>query len=859
MSKLSMKEKRPSKRGPFPFFTGFVFVFSALCILTLSGMVSAMEIFSLENGLKYIFEKRKDTGVVAVQVWVKTGSQYEQPGVAGITHFIEHLIFKGTEKTKSNEMASRIEALGGSVNAFTSYDNTVYHIVIPGKAFEEGMELLIDAVSNPAFPEAEIEKERKVVLEEIKMGEDEPQRKLFKELFSVSYEGRPYGRPIIGYTETVSSITRQDILTYFATHYTPDNMTIVVCGDFDERKARSLIKNYMSSRRTKREEIRRDIQERTEGNRIRVIERDVRESYFALSYPIPQKVHEDIPALEMLGNILGDGESSRLQEELRRKKAIVTNISTYIFAPRDPGLFVIFATFKAKDYEAIMPEIEEQFKKIQRDGVTPWEMEKARNMIRASYVYSEETVQGRAMQVGNLQTLTGDADYLERYLLALDKVTQADIRRVLEKYIIGKEKSVVVLKPKETANPHTFQLKNGLKLVVNKNQASPSFSFKIGFTGGLKEEPHNKNGTFNLLSKMLLRGTKNKDATTIAREIDLLAGELLPFNGRNIFGLSGKFLIKDLKAVLKLLHELLTATIMKEEELGKIKTEVLSEIRQRDDDPIGFTFRRFNEVLYEGHPYSKDPIGKERDVEGSTGIDDLERLYKEYVSPSNAVLAISGDINEKELTTLARELFSGWKGETHMLRKEPARVSQKNVTVEKDILQTHLIFGFPGPGLLDKDRYAAEVMDAILSGMGGRIHKVLREDNPYAYALTFFNQMAYETGGMGIYIGTDRKLAGEVERIVRVEIDRILRDGFTQKEVVNGKNYLIGNHYITMQSNGAITTAMCFDTMYGLKPNYFKVWPGSIEKVTKEDVDRIARKYLTFERMVQVMIGKTQQ
>ncbi|OPY72429.1 MAG: putative zinc protease AlbF [Syntrophorhabdus sp. PtaU1.Bin058] len=854
MSKLSTKEKRPSKRGPSPFFLGFVLVFITYILIT-SGTVYAMEIFSLENGLKYIFEKRKGTGVVAVQVWVKTGSQYEQQRVAGITHFIEHLIFKGTEKTRSNEMASKIEALGGSVNAFTSYDNTVYHIVIPGKAFEEGMELLIDAVSNPAFPEAEIAKERKVVLEEIKMGEDEPQRKLFKELFSVSYDGLPYGRPIIGYTETVSSITRQDILTYFAAHYTPDNMTVVVCGDFDEKKARSLIKEYMASRRTKREEVRQHVQERTEGDRIRIIERDVRESYFALSYPIPQKVHEDIPALEMLGNILGDGESSRLQEGLRRKKAIVTNISTYIFAPRDPGLFVIFATFREKDYEAIMPEIEEEFTKIRRDGVTPWEMEKARNMIKASYVYSAETVQGRAMQVGNLQTLTGDAYYLERYLLALDKVTREDIRRVLERYIIGKEKSVVVLKPKKTENPHTFQLKNGLKLVVNKNQASPSFSFKIGFPGGLKEEPHDKNGIFNLLSKMLLRGTKDKDATTIAREIDLLAGEVTPFNGRNIFGLSGRFLIKDLKAALGLLHELLAATAMKEEELGKIKTEVLSEIRQRDDDPIGFTFRRFNEVLYEGHPYSKDPIGKESDVEGVT-IDDLERLHKGYISPSNAVLAVSGDIDEKELTTLVRALFSDWKGEAHMLRKEPARVSQKNVTVEKDILQTHLIFGFLGPGLLDKDRYAAEVMDAILSGMGGRIHKVLREDNPYAYALTFFNQMAYEAGGMGIYIGTDRKRVGEVEKIVRAEIERILRDGFTRKEVEDGKNYLIGNHYIRMQSNGAITTAMCFDTMYGLKPNYFKVWPGLITKVTKEDVDRAARKYLTFERMVQVMIGK---
>ncbi|HNS15309.1 MAG TPA: insulinase family protein, partial [Syntrophorhabdaceae bacterium] len=488
-------------------------------------------------------------------------------------------------------------------------------------------------------------------------------------------------------------------------------------------------------------------------------------------------------------------------------------------------------------------------------GVTGWEMEKARNMIKASYVYSAETVQGKAMQVGNFQTLTGDAYYLDKYLLALDKVTQEDIRRVLEQYIIGKEKRVVVLKPKNAANPHTFQLKNGLKYVVNKNQASPSFAFKIGFTGGLKEEPEGKNGIFNLLSKMLLRGTKDKDAGAIAREIDLLAGDISPFSGRNIFGLSGKFLAKDLKTVLSLLHQLLAETAMRQDELEKIKAEVLSEIRQRDDDPIGFTFQRFNEVLYKGHPYGKDPIGKERDVEGA-GIEDLERFYKEYVGPSNAVLAISGDIDEKELTSLMEKLFCSWKGKTPPLRKETAKASRENVAVEKDILQTHIIFGFSGPGLIDKDRYAAEVMDAILSGMGGRIHKVLREDNPYAYALTFFNQMAYETGGLGIYIGTDGKLTGEVERIVRAEVERILRDGFTEKEVENGKNYLIGNHYIKMQSNGAITTAMCFDTIYGLKPNYFKIWPGLIEKVTKEDVDRAARRYLTFDRMVKVMIGK---
>jgi len=187
-----------------------------------------MEVLSLGNGLQYIFQQRKDTGVVALQVWVKAGSKYEDQKIAGITHFIEHLIFKGTEKVKANEMASRIESLGGVINAYTSYDNTVYHIVIPAKTFEEGFELLVDAVRNPAFPEEEVNKEKKVVLEEIKMGEDDPQRKLFKELFSTSYGANPYGRPIIGYEDTVKNIQRDDILKYFRKHYTPDNMAVEI-------------------------------------------------------------------------------------------------------------------------------------------------------------------------------------------------------------------------------------------------------------------------------------------------------------------------------------------------------------------------------------------------------------------------------------------------------------------------------------------------------------------------------------------------------------------------------------------------------------------------------------------------------
>ena len=493
-----------------------------------------MEVIRLDNGLRCILDQRKDTGVVAVQVWVKVGSRYEDDRIAGITHFIEHLIFKGTEKGGGYEIAPRIEALGGSINAFTSYDNTVYHIVIPRKAFETGFQLLTESVRSPAFPEGELEKEKKVIIEEIKMGEDDPQRKLFKELFSASYPGHPYGRPIIGYAESVSAMTRSDILSYFKAHYTPDNMSVVVVGDFDEKKVKELLEAEFSGIGGKIEPAgkRAGSTGKTPENRLRIVEKNVAETYLTISYPIGSFMHADTPALEVLSKILTDGDSSRLQSTLKHKEGLVTDTDTYLFAPQEEGLFVIMATFKGRDYERVMGGVEGELQRLSRNGVEAWEIEKAKNLVRASYVYGEETVQGKARVVGNFDTLADDPKYAEKYLAAIDRVDEAEISRVLGRYLTEKKKSIAVLMPKKASNPYTFVLKNGLRCVYNRNAASPSFAFMIGFVGGLKEEKPGQNGIFNVLSRMLMRGTKDLDAQSIAKQIDMLAGGMSPVSGQ---------------------------------------------------------------------------------------------------------------------------------------------------------------------------------------------------------------------------------------------------------------------------------------------------------------------------------------
>ncbi|HUJ69747.1 MAG TPA: pitrilysin family protein, partial [Syntrophorhabdales bacterium] len=451
--------------------------------------------------------------------------------------------------------------------------------------------------------------------------------------------------------------------------------------------------------------------------------------------------------------------------------------------------------------------------------------------------------------------LADDPGYAEKYLEAIDRVDGRDVVRVLRAYILKEPKGVVAVVPKKASNPHTIQLQNGLRCVYNRNTASPTFSFMMGFVGGIKEERPGRNGSFNVLARMLLKGTKDLDAQAIARRIDTLAGSITPVAGRNVLALSGKFLSKDFGEALGLLKELVLMTLPRQDELDKVKEEVLSEIRRRDDEPLQYAFALMNRELYEGHPYALDQIGSAADVAGLK-LQDVQELYRTFVGPKGAVLALSGDIDKAAAEGAVRSLFSDWVGGGQVLRKVPYAVSAgRERKAEREMLQTHLIYAFTGPGLIDADRYPVEVMNAILSGMGGRIHRKLREENPFAYAVTFFNQAAFETGAIGIYIGTDRTHVEDVDRIVAQEIEAIRERGFTDGEVSSAKRYMIGNHYIRMQTNSAIASSMCLDTIYGLSPGFFKVWPERAEAVSKEEVDASARTYLLPDRMVRIEVG----
>jgi zinc protease len=581
---------------------------------------------------------------------------------------------------------------------------------------------------------------------------------------------------------------------------------------------------------------------------------DIKESYMAISYPIPPILHEDLPFLEIASSILGEGESSRLKEELRNRKGLVTDIWSSLFAQKEGGLFVVYATFHGTDYKAVRQAIEAVIRKTAEGRIERWELRKAKNRLNASLAYEAETVQGRARQIGYFYSLTGRRDFLEWYVKRAHTATERDVKTVLERYLRRGGGDLVVLLP-PTQNARAFGLENGLKIVMNKNGAG-SFSFAMGFPGGLKEEDQGENGVFNLLSRMFLRGTKRSSSRQIAKAIDVLAGEITPFCGRNVFGLSGRFLAKDMEQAFKLLRQLIAESAFRQEELERVRREVLSELRQKKDDPLSFTFRCFEEAFYDGHPYARDPSGSESHV-ANIGLADLERYYREFVGPRGAVLAVSGDIDLERTERLLRRIFSSWNGNGALLRRTPYEPKEipRTVKIARDLKQNHIVVGFKGVSLVQKERYAAEVLEAILSRMGGRFYKALREERPYAYALAFFNRMGFDTGEMGIYAATDKRLTEEVLRSIEEELDR-LQHGLEEGEVEEAKRFLVGNHLIRMQSNETIAFRMCLDTLYGLSPDSFKDWPYHIKAVRKEEVESLIRTHLRPSGAITVIVGE---
>jgi len=840
--------------------------------------------FTLANGLKVILEENRNAPVVALQIWVNVGSGDETDEEAGMCHFIEHMIFKGTEKRRVREMAREIESMGGSINAYTSYDQTVFHITIASRYADTGLDILADAIQHSTFDPAELEREREVILEEVRMGQDDPSRQLFQQTMAALFEKHSYRRPIIGYEKTIRSIQRDQMVSFFKKWYVPNRIAFVAVGDFELQKMGEKVREAFKDFKASPEGIPSRTREPAKKEFQSIVSQgNFKETYLQIAVPIPSVKHEDTPALDALSHILGGGEASRLIQKVKLEKGLVNSIYASSFTPKDPGAFIVGATLPAENLEKAMEAILKEIKALGRDGATTEELNRVKVNVESELIYDRQTVQGQARKLGYYEVVTGDLQFEKEYMRKISLLQSEDIKGVVKKYFKGPW-VVSLLVPSEKAEgvksmalssivekagrPEPEEetqdksavfktiLENGIRLIVKENRSNPIVTLQASFLGGVRFEKEVENGINHLMAIMVTKGTKKQSSLEIAKKVERMAGSLSGFSGYNSFGLAFTFLSQHFAEAFSLFSEIIRQPTFDKEEMEKRRRLILAAIRQQEDELDRVVFKLFRKTLFEKHPYRMDTLGTIDSVQGLTQKD-LKEYYARIVVPENMVLTVVGDVETKQVVLGAKQAFGDLKKGTFSLPSVPQETTPHHIRRSEIYLkkeQAHFVLGFLGTTLRDKDRYALEVLDAALSGQGGRLFYELRDKESLAYVLAFMGSPNLDPGFIGVYMGTHPdKLQGAVHGVLR-ELRKVKEEGLTEEEVERAKRYLVGNFEIGLQTNGAQASQISLDELYGLGFDHYQRYPQEIQKVTKEDVHRIAKKYFNLEAYAIAMI-----
>ncbi|MBI5575554.1 MAG: insulinase family protein [Deltaproteobacteria bacterium] len=852
-----------------------------------------IEKYKLRNGLTVVIRQNHSSPVVAVQVWVKAGSTTEPEKRAGMSHILEHMAFKGTKKRGPGQLAREVEALGGEINAYTSFDQTVYHITISGRYLENALEILSDTMGNSVFDAGELAREKEVIQEELRMNEDDPTRVVWKAMFREAYRVHPYGRPVIGYADTIRKTERKDLVSYFAKYYHPGNMVLLVVGDVDPKKARPLIeKTFLPLKARSLPKRNLPAEPPQKEIRVKIQERDAKRAYLELGFPGPSMRSKDVFAFDLLSSILGNGETSRLYREVKDRRGLVDTVNANSYTPRDPGVLMVGARCSADKSGEALREILVQLFRMASAPPEGSELARVKTQTESGFLYSLESQSSLASHIGSFEVLLGDAAFEGKYLKAIRAVTAEDVAAVARKYLKPERLNVSLVFPKgesgfltedairkiageawreaeaRTAGKASGEegavkkvvLENGIRVIVRESRLVPVVAVEAGFLGGLLAEPPEKNGVSMLTAEMITKGTSKRSADEISEAIEDMAADLSGFSGRNSFGLQGKFLRKDFDRGFRLFAESLLSPAFPGEEFEKKRVELLGRLKQQKDNLAQSAFLLFLSTHYGDHPYSRNSLGKEEAVRAMS-TDDLKAFFRRWADPRNMVIAVSGDIGAEEAVAAVRNAFGSMPRRNDFVPIGPMAVPPESGIrrgeERREKQQAHFVIGYTGAKFTDPDKYAMDMLGSALAGQGGRLFTNLRDKKSLAYSVTSFSSEQVDPGFFAFYMATSAdKLDGAFADTLK-EIEAVRTGGITREEFERAKKWMIGTYEIGLQSNSSHAEKMMYNELYGVGyEETFKV-PAKIEAVTLEEVNRIAARILSTERYtVSVIRGK---
>jgi len=873
----------------------------------------------LSNGIPVLLQHFEGPAA-ATYWWINVGSCDEAPKEAGFAHFLEHMLFKDaaakeTGKASTGQLARTIESLGGDINAYTSFDQTVYHVTCASHHWFKVIDAFSDMSKPQKFLKQDFESEREVIIEELRKNEDSPDRMMFQKLFGTTFKHHPYGKPVIGYVKTLKAAKVQDLEAFYKRNYATWNMGLILVGPINDEKGEKkkqllalLEKKYGSkvikpvTQKIKPKAVKPFKHESLNEKQTSVVVQhfDVQQPTISISFRVPALDHEDIPALDVLASVLGQGELSRIYQKLFYQSALVTGASGGMYVPSDPGMMYFQAeTDLIEKIPAILAGIVNEIKEIQKHGPSEEELKRVLVNSESEKLYAAQTVDGVAGRIGFMRFTVNDLSFDEKYLYHLRSTDAESVRDVALKYLDFKKLSIVIQLPKNAPavnakdledyvkreltveNPKDgkkiapvkkspvrfFELKSGIRIAHHERKGTPVFSIHASALGAIRLENPEHWGVSYLGSMIWAKGTETKSAQDVSRIIEGHASGMDGFSGRNSIGLQMTGLVRDWTTLSHLFTETLWRPGFNEDELNHHRRVVEDGIRSIEDHSSQLCSKLFLETLYENHPYGRMTTGS-LDTVARISKPILHRYHRDWIRPSQLVISLSGaikpsvldhwlaDLEKDGLEVLERDrALAPIAIKQDQIVDQPALIAPRWVEKVKGREQTHIIVGGLGSNLYSEDRYAMRILQTILGGQSGRLFIELREKKSLAYTVSPMVFEGIEKGFVGTYIACSPGKRQEALEGIKKVYEDLAKKGPTPKEMDRAREFYLGRKAMDLQSDGSIASHYGLEELYRLPRVPEEELVKRIRAITPKDVQRICSKYYVEPHFVTAVVS----
>lgn len=869
----------------------------------------------LENGLTVLTKEVHNAPVVTVQVWYNFGSSQEVPGVNGVAHQLEHIMFKGT-KNRPIQFGKLFSALGSDSNAFTSYEQTAYYNTAERDKLKALLELEADRMQNLRIDAQQLASEKRVVISELRGYENNPQYRLKRAVMQSVFADHGYGLTTAGSETEVEKLTVEQLRKYYQKFYHPNHAILVIVGDFQTAKTLATVKQIFAKIPKSQQSVHLPKSPHPQISTSPIVLREPGAAkLLQMIYPLPDLNHPDLPTLGVMDYILTAGKNSYLYQVLVNS-GLATHVSAHVASLRQSGWYDLSVTAAPdQNLQKINTSVHNAITKLVKIGISREQVELAKKQLIASVILNRRDITSQGMQFANDQLIANDYRYTERYLENVRQVKAEDVIKVIQKYLKPELAAVGFFEPQEnakhdyhqsssTTNPHNststvqvttsqvikylpktdsdtnklnhkfnnfdkprlkpqkLKFANGLRVLLLPDKSSPTVTLGGYIKAGREFEPQEKAGLASLVADNLMNGTKTKNSLAIA---DILAakGASLKFTAqREAVRIQGKSLKADLPVLLATISDTIQNSTFPTQELEISRQQALNALKVDLDNAYEVANRKFIRSLYPAnHPLHIFPTQKSIQ---KIKREDLIAFKQKHYRPDTIVLVLVGDFEINKVRSLLKSEFANWRvnGQPPIVKYPLVVMANQSVQVKSVLTgksQTVTYMGNVGIKRQDPRFYPALVLNQILGGdtLSSRLGAEIRDRLGLTYGIYSNFQGGKNIGTFLIEMQTNPEDAKKAIITTQKLLKQLNQQGVTPQEVKTAKQTLISNYNISLSKPEKLTATILWKEFYGINELELDTFVQKIQAVTINEVNQAAHQLLNPDKLVVVTAGPT--